>query len=307
MNNAPRPATIHLAVLQPALRRDAPTANMHTLRQMVEHARREGPLDLVVLPEVFDGRRPQAEAPDAAADADGRQFLITLARACDVHVVGGSLVVPGDGNGASTVVNRCYVVERGGRPVGHYDKQRLFSREQEFRTPGASDGVFVLGGIRVGVAICADLWWPEIARRYVGRVDVLCVPARTGVPTYEHATYARQAWHALSLTRAMENGLAVAVSDWAPPSLDRFAPRDASSAGPRQWTAAVSGVFDPSHRPDMDRMKTLAPQEPACVRAQIDLAGLAAYRAYRGEVGLLPDENAFGAGLAGDPADLPPG
>jgi|GEM_PF-507625 len=278
-------SVLNVATLQPELRQDAVSNNVHRIRLEVESLRSAGPLDLVLLPEYFDGRTGLDVEPDVGCGQDAERFLQTLARTCNVHVIGGSVVVP---DGEQTV-NRCYVVERGGRIVGHYDKRQLFSTELDCRKAGGGVGVFTLGAARVGVLICADLWWPELVRELVGRVDLICVPARTGVRSREHAEYARALWGSLALTRAMENGVVVLVSDWAGSTQDD---RVAGGDGPSRWKHATAGaatICDPSHRPDMTRIqRNLPTSRPGALRAEIDLVALEKYRDYRRSVGLLP-------------------
>lgn len=260
-----------------------PMPNLHLIRQVVEAALRSAPADLVVLPEVFNGIHSEA-APEAGPQA--RQFLTTLARACGVAVVGGSMD-HADPDG--TRWNSSFVVDAGGHECGVYHKRVMFSLEQQARTPGTQPGVFNVAGVRIAVLICADLWDPVLLREVMNRADLLCVPAKTSVPTAGHVEYARKLWWNLALTRAMESGLPVVVSDWAE------ARHDVSNAG--RGTALVgvhhtsggSSITDPSYRPDFDRLQqVLWRGEPGVLRAAIHLDAVQAYRDYRRSVGLLP-------------------
>ncbi|MFQ5491694.1 MAG: carbon-nitrogen hydrolase family protein, partial [Phycisphaerae bacterium] len=200
----------NLAVLQPALSPDRPDQNLDRVAQQVEALARSAPLDLVVLPEMVDGVTEPGPGDDRTAVL--APFLCRLAERCGVNLIGGSADCP---QPAGRPTNRCLVIDRQGKQVGHYDKRVLFGSERQGRSPGTSAGVFDLDGVRVGVLICGDLWHPELARELSGRVDILCVPAKSGVPSQSHARYARTLWQSLALTRAMENGFILAVSDWA--------------------------------------------------------------------------------------------
>jgi len=258
--------------------------NFHHLRLQVEALCASAKVDLIVLPETFSG--VPAEDGDDAPAAQARQFLSTLARVCEVAVVGGSITHRSDdGN----IHNTSYVMDRTGACVGTYDKRRLFAHELETRTPGTEAGVFEVDGMRIGVLICADLWYPELARTLIGRVDILCVPSATVVQSEANRTYARGVWHQLALVRAVENGLVVAVSDWADGRHE--AKRVVNDVETREvaWTAGVASVSDPSHRPDLQRLQRTSHRGEEChVLATIDLARLEAYRDYRRSVGLLP-------------------
>ncbi len=284
MTDPTNPSWVRIAALQPDLHLGQVMPNLHLLRSMVDRAVAEAPLDIVILPEIFDG------SYDSTDGAGVRRFLETLARACDVHVIGGScLITQPDGRR----FNACHVVRRGGEEIGRYDKRVLFSTEADGREPGPGPGVFDLDGIRVGVLICADLWHPELAREVHDRIDLLAVPAKTTVPTENYQPYARTMWHAMALTRAMENGVAVAVSDW--PESRQDTQRLVGGARTRQtyYTSGATCIADPSHRPDVNRIqRTMARGEPGVLRADIDISALEAYREYRRSVGLLPAGNA---------------
>ena len=217
------PQRLHIAALQPPLRWRQPMPNMITLRKMAEEL--PSGVDVVVLPEMWTGMTDDHDVAVQAGQA--AQFLQTLAKACGVIVVGGSFQRPAASGRPHTGVfhtgafhtgvlhNVCLIVDRRGEIVGEYVKGTLFSHERDTHEPGSEPGVFEVDGFRIGVQICADLWWPERTRQLIDRVDVLCVPAKTAVPSDNHVVYARTLWHALELTRAAESGLPVIVSDWA--------------------------------------------------------------------------------------------
>lgn len=268
---------IRVAGLQPNLTYGQPARNLDLIRRVVTGLAADGPLDLIVLPEMFEGDREPSDGSQA------RRFLCELARECDTHVIGGSCdVVDPDGRR----LNTCYVVHRGGEVAGSYDKRILFSSETGTASPGSQPGIFELDSLRVGVLICADMWHPELAREMLHRIDVLAVPARTGVRTEAHVAYARTIWHSMALTRAMENGFAVIVSDWSQATHQTPRAGDLKT----HYTAGATTIVDPSLRPDIERIQqTVDPARPDAIFATIDLTALHAYRAYRQRVGLLPE------------------
>jgi predicted amidohydrolase len=279
-----KPRYLRIAALQPALKPQAATANMVLLRRMVEDLVTVDRLDVVVLPEVFDGCSDPQPGTDPSVDA--RAFLANLARVCRVNVIGGSVDCP-QARGRSR--NSCFVVDRQGGELGRYDKRVLFSHEADRRTAGDGPGIFELDGVRVGVLICADLWPPELARELLDKADVLYVPAKTAVPSDLYVRYARTAWHSLTLTRAMENGLAVAVSDWVTDRYEESFEIDGATRRRVYHTCGAASICDPGTRPDSEQLRrVIDPQRSGAVRAEIDLDALAEYRRYRRAVGLLP-------------------
>jgi predicted amidohydrolase len=285
------PRHLRIAALQPSLSAQAGTANMVLLRRMVEDLAADAPLDVVVLPEAFDPRTAESgQARQADQAAGARQFLRHLARACSVNVIGGSMeypVPPGRPR------NSCFVVDRQGNELGRYDKRVLFSHEADRRSPGEGPGIFDFEGLRVGVLICGDLWRPELARELLDSVDLVCVPAMTAVPSERHVEYARALWFSLALTRAMENALAVAVSDWADGRHDTTFSVEGTRTRRTLYTCGAACICDPGRRPEIKSVQRCRPGgEPCALRAEIDLAALAEYRKYRRAVGLLPADSA---------------
>lgn len=276
-------ASVRIVALQPALRWLQPLPNMHLIRQTLEAHFIERPADVVVLPEAFNGMPVDV---DPFAGSPSRKFLRTLAAALGTTVVGGSIDMKvGDGPRR----NMCFVVDASGRECGAYSKRVLFAHEQEHTTAGASRGIFEVSGLRIGVLICGDLWEPALARELLDEADVLCVPAKTTVPSDAFVAYARKLWWNLALTRAMENGLPVVISDWAADRHEAVSSAHAHKVRAVHYTCGASSIVDPGRRPDFDTMqRTVTAGHKGIVEAEIDLEAVAAYRRYRRSVGLLP-------------------
>jgi len=256
--------------------------NMHLLRQIIETHLADTPADLIVLPEVFNGMPSDY---DVNAGRAAKQFLATLAKACGVAVIGGSIdYIHDDGRRRNT----CFVVDCHGHDVGNYYKRVLFGAERYACTPGEGPGIFDINGLRVGVLICGDLWEPRHARELVGRVDVLCIPTKTTVPHESYTDYARRLWWNLALTRAMENGLPIVVSDWAESRQEATVLADGSKVRNVHFTSGGTSVSDPGRRPEFDQLQqTLWRGAAGLLSVTIDLDSIARFRDYRRSVGLL--------------------
>jgi predicted amidohydrolase len=279
------PRTFTVTTLQPALRWLAPMQNMHLIRQEVERVANAATTDLVVLPEAFLGMPAELDGNHEHVP-QARQFIGTLARAIGTHLVAGTLEHrEPDGK----IYNSAFVIDPGGNEIGRYDKRKLFSLETESRTPGTSDTVVDINGVRVSLLICADLWYPELARAYVDRADLLVVPVKSSVPSNRHIEYARHMWMNLALTRSMENALPVIVSDWAEARHTSPITEAAMPVPQTYYTSGGTSVVDPSHRPMVDKIQsTLIQGRPGHLTATIDLDALGKFRDYRRSVGLLP-------------------
>ncbi len=277
--------TFTVTTFQPALRWLAPMPNMHLIRQEVERIANGARTDLVVLPEAFLGMPAELD-PNNEHVPQARQFIGTLARAIGTHLVGGTLEHrEADGK----IYNSAFVIDPEGNEIGRYDKRKLFSLEAETRTPGTSETIVDINGVRVALLICADLWHPELARVYMDRADVLVVPAKSSVPSDRHIDYARRMWTNLALTRGMENGLPVIVSDWAEARHSSPITQASMPIPQTHFTCGAANVVDPSHRPHADKIQsTLIQGRPGHLTVTIDLDALAKFRDYRRSVGLLP-------------------
>lgn len=158
-----------VAVVQLAADSDA-EANARRSAAAVRDAARGG-ARLVVLPEYASGWAPRITA-DLAQGPDG-PFLTTLRAAAaeaEVWVVAG-MVAP-----SSEAAGRCHnvavLIDPDGQVAGEYRKVHLFDafgvRESEVLDGGPPGGDNVLtvdvGGLRVGVATCYDLRFPETFR-----------------------------------------------------------------------------------------------------------------------------------------------
>lgn len=173
------------------------------LKQAFEHY---PDIDLVILPEQF--YKP-SESSDMLSEKEVRDWLKSLARKYHVNVVGGSFAcrseqdgICKDGNSnkdsrhdaqSNSVVsankntninpfNICYVMDREGRIVGSYKKIHLFDafniKESDEFSPGDTLGIFDLDIGRIGVWICYDSRFPEVARALSrSGADLFCVPA----------------------------------------------------------------------------------------------------------------------------------
>jgi apolipoprotein N-acyltransferase len=121
---------------------------------------------LIVLPE-------KIEIFDDAATTQVQRRLSAWAREHETPLLAGFGVTKGEYRD-----NVAWLVDRSGDVVANYAKQHLVPLlEMRFR-PGDRDVVVELDGRRFGIAICKDMGFPRLARRY-GRagVDAMLIPA----------------------------------------------------------------------------------------------------------------------------------
>ncbi|MEW5702938.1 MAG: carbon-nitrogen hydrolase family protein [Candidatus Zixiibacteriota bacterium] len=130
--------------------------------------------DFVCLPEYFPVRaadRTLREAERCAAQR--RAELARLSQELQCVVIGGSMPQATDGGYANTTT----IFDRG-EVAGSYQKVNPYGREEERGiVPGREYRVFVLGGVRIGVLICADVLSAEaFAAMHRLGAEVIFVP-----------------------------------------------------------------------------------------------------------------------------------
>jgi predicted amidohydrolase len=97
--------------------------------------------------------------------------------------------------------NTAIVIGSDGKILATYAKMHLFSPGKEDRTfsPGSELGIFPLGSLTCGIAICYDLRFPELFRLYAERgVQAVFVPAAWPEKRIRH-------WELFLTARAAEN------------------------------------------------------------------------------------------------------
>lgn len=133
-------------------------------------------------------------------------FLKRLATEYDVHFIGGSVANQRDGK----IYNTALVVNRHGELVYQYDKVHLVPmlQEPDYLQEGKSLAhVFELDGVKMGVIICYDLRFPELARSLaLEGAQVLHIVAEWPEARTTH-------WSALQIARAIENQYYVVSSN----------------------------------------------------------------------------------------------
>lgn len=157
--------------------------------------------DLIVLPELwpvgfFDFAGYQAAAEPV--DGPSTQFAVGLAREHGAWVHGGSFVERAEG----ALHNTSMLVDRDGSLAATYRKRHLFgyqSAESELLSPGSAAAVADLDGLRVGLATCYDLRFPELFR------DMVDAGAGAFVVTSAWPASRIEHWRVLCRARALEN------------------------------------------------------------------------------------------------------
>ncbi|MGE5575940.1 MAG: nitrilase-related carbon-nitrogen hydrolase [Syntrophothermus sp.] len=157
--------------------------------------------DLVVLPELFNTgyqfvAKEEARAlAEAVPDGFTTRSLGETARQKRLFIVAGLAERAGDREG-ERIYNSAVVVGPQGF-VGVYRKAHLFYEEKLWFDPGDGEfPVFDIGSAKIGLMICFDWIFPEVARILALKdAQILCQPANLVLPYCQGAM----------VTRAIEN------------------------------------------------------------------------------------------------------
>lgn len=175
--------------------------------------------DIYVLPELSSsGYGPDVfqRIQDLAEDITGPSFRIfsELARKQGCYIC--YSFPKQTGNGQYTI--SVSVVDRHGNLAANYDKWHVCSTgsccEKDYFSPGKTPlAAFDVDGIKVGLAVCYDIRFPEMARKLTleKRISVLLHPG--GWPRDEGF----HTWHTFVKVRAMENSIYIMSTNWAGP------------------------------------------------------------------------------------------
>jgi 5-aminopentanamidase len=170
--------TLRVACQQLAPAIGDPDANRRLTREAVREAVAAG-ARLVVLPELATSGYVFESADEARAcaePADGPTLIAWAEEAArgDAVVVGGFCELAADG----ALHNSAAVVDRTG-VLAVYRKIHLWDREGLVFAPGEAGAPVLETRVgRIGVAVCYDLWFPEIARALVlGGAELIVIPA----------------------------------------------------------------------------------------------------------------------------------
>ncbi|MCE3028336.1 carbon-nitrogen hydrolase family protein [Salinicola sp. DM10] len=152
--------------------------------------------DLIVFPELFLGGYTTQRLSSQAIDADSAPLMQLRAHAAryDTAIVFGAAERYRGG-----VANSAFCIDRAGALAGVYRKTHLFGDELEAFVPGDEWVVVSLDGHRLGLMICFDMEFPEIARALAqAEAEALVTISANMMP------FGRD-HHLFALARAVEN------------------------------------------------------------------------------------------------------
>jgi predicted amidohydrolase len=170
-------------------------ANLAAMREVILHQR---DADLVIFPELFLSGYTTTGPGELAVVPEGPE-VGALARAA--RESGSAVVFGAPERVGGEVFNSAFCIDGDGTLAGVYRKTHLFGDEVGAFAAGDELLVVDLAGVRVGVMICFDVEFPEVARALAvaGAEMLVTISANMDPFGRDHDVF--------STARALENGL----------------------------------------------------------------------------------------------------
>lgn len=200
MTNTPK-----IAVVQTAFKNGDLSYNQAKMEKMVQQCKEQHPdIRLIIFPELSaTGYYLSSEMKELAQFQEGSIFehMQKVAKQYEMWIVYGYA----EKDGENQVYNAIQLIDPTGKQAGNYRKIHLTPLEKELFTPG-SDLVTVETEIgTIGLMICWDLAFPELARALTLRgADLLVAPSAWEIP-YDLP------FHHFAAARAIDNTVYVAA------------------------------------------------------------------------------------------------
>ncbi|XP_075450195.1 omega-amidase NIT2 isoform X1 [Ascaphus truei] len=186
--------------------------NLNRACQLIKDAAQQG-AEMVALPECFNSPYGTKYFPVYAEKIPGEstQMLSEVAKECGIYLIGGS--IPEED--AGKLYNTCTVFGPDGAMLAKHRKIHLFNidvpgkicfQESETLSPGDSFSVFDTPYCKVGVGICYDLRFAELAQIYTKKGCQLLI-----YPGAFNMTTGPAHWELLQRARALDNQVYVAT------------------------------------------------------------------------------------------------
>jgi len=151
--------------------------------------------DIVCLPEAWTG------GGDLFLEEKEREALLSslrqLAAKNNYNLLTGGLF----NRRAEKIFDTCHIINRDGKIIGFYDKRfpSTAFNERDFCNPGNVSPVFKVNDVQIGIVICVDALYPELARNLaINNARIIFNPSN--IPKNRS-----DLWKHVSVTRAVEN------------------------------------------------------------------------------------------------------
>lgn len=190
---------LRISIAQMDVKLANPRSNWTKVQQLTQQAKQQGG-QFVIFPELWDAGFALKKAKEFASAGNAGLFsqLTALSKQQEIYITGSILEKRGLG-----VANCAPMVSPSRGIVGVYRKIHLFPlmQEDQYLTAGESPLNLDMPWGRTALAICYDMRFPELFRRYaLEGSKLVIVPCQFPEPRLEH-------YRTMLRSRAIENGI----------------------------------------------------------------------------------------------------
>lgn len=202
--------TIRCSIAQMEPRLADKKHNLGRMEQFVRDIfRAEKRTDLILFPELittgYECGKEFFGLAEAFPDGESLRLMSRLAKEFNTHILFG--FAERDQAMEGVLYNSVALIDSDGQPLGVYRKVHLFGEEALVFRPGCSYPLFRTRIGNIGIFICWDTLFPEVARIYaIQGADLLAVATNWEDP------YASQ-WDFMTSARAFDNTLHLAAAN----------------------------------------------------------------------------------------------
>lgn len=191
---------------------DDKKSNINRALEMIRTSAKD--VELVILPEMFNCPYDSSKFREYAENEEESYTLKAISKSAidnNVSIIAGS--IPEVEN--DKIYNSCFIFNNDGEITGKYRKIHLFNietpeirfKESDTLNAGNQIGFFNLGFIKIGIAICYDMRFPELLRLMALNGAQLIV-----IPGAFNMTTGPAHWEILIRSRAVDNQLFIAAA-----------------------------------------------------------------------------------------------
>jgi len=192
--------------------------NLKKMTEFIEKAKEEYPeTQLIIFPELITsgyecGEKFQQLA-ERVPDGESIKTISSLAKKHNVHIIYG--FPERDPAIDDVLYNSSVFIDNTGRALGTYRKVHLFASEKEFFRAGCDYPLFDTEIGRIGIMICWDTAFPEVARVYgLKGADLIAISTNWEKPYLDDVETKNQSdWDLITRARAFDNCLYVAAAN----------------------------------------------------------------------------------------------
>ncbi|HUY00054.1 MAG TPA: carbon-nitrogen hydrolase family protein [Candidatus Deferrimicrobium sp.] len=173
---------------------------LYHAKELIERASKEG-AQIVCLPERWNYKKGTMDENLEAYSGPAMKFLSNISAELGIYLIGGAIWVYNQNKTENHII--CGIFNPKGDLIEVQRKLHLYLYEKSFFIPGKELKIIDTSFGKIGVAICFDMTFPEIARYYaLNNVDLIVSPVLIREEGIEN-------WHIYLKARALENRMPI--------------------------------------------------------------------------------------------------